>query len=1165
MLVSVKAGVVCVAVLTFAVTLVGQETRGAIRGRVVDSSGAVVPNVSIGATNVSTNVTVSTQSNAGGNYEIPYLLPGTYRLSATLAGFKTYRRDGVELRIGDRVSIEIPMQVGDVVDQVTVTTETPLLETATASMGQVIDQERIANLPIAHGNPYLLLTLSPGLVYTQNPGLDEPFAPTHIVGYSMDGVRANRSEITLDGATNVSVSGNANLMAGWTPPADVVRELKVVTTAFDASVGHTQGGVTAITLKSGGNQPHGSAYFSDMEKVLDANLFFANRAGQPRGDFVYRFWGASLTGPVYIPKVYKGTDRTFFTYAYEHANEQLAQGAGYGAGTLTTPTVAQKQGDFSALLKLGPQYQIYDPATREAASGGRTMVQPLPGNIIPPSRIDPIAKNILGYWSDPNVAGTADGINNLIRVNDLEITGYYTNVVRLDHNFSSRHRLFGRYNMFNRFTPDTQNWFRSVPTGYNSHWRAHGAAIDDVYELGPRTILNARYAFYRLVWHTYPSSAGFNPATLGFPKSYTDAIDPAVWCFPVISISGYAGTLNTWRRWTHQSDSTEVNLTAIRGDHVLRFGGDGRRFRNYQFQPTNASTGAFSFDTTYTRGPYNNSPSSPIGQGLAALLFGLPSGGGVDRRATFAEQSTVWSLYLQDDWRITSKLTLNLGLRWELEGPTTERFNRSVRGYDFQSPHPLNAQVRANYAQKPMQEVPLDQFQLIGGLTFGGVNGQPRTLFSRDWNNLMPRLGLAWSLGSKTVLRGGYGVYFGSFGILLSDVIQSGFSQTTNLVPSLDNGITFVATLKNPFPSGILEPRGAADGVSTFAGRGISFYEENPQATRQQRWQLGVQRELPLRVLLEASYVGNRGSSLQLGKEYRALPLQYLSRSPFRDQPAINYLSEQVPNPFYPLLPGTGLAGTTVSRSYLLSSGKYPHFTGMTGSSYDGYSSFHSLQVKMERRFAQGWTVNTAYQWSKNLQAISRLNGEYSALEKVISDQDRPHRIVVSAIWELPFGKGKRFLASWPVAVDKLLGGWQIQGIYTGQGGPPASWGNVLFLGDIHSITLPAGQRTPERWFNTGAGFDRNSQNQLGSNFRTFPSALSDVRADGTNQWELSVIKGGRIRERVTVQFRGEFLNAFNHVNFSAPNTSPTSTAFGMVTTQRGFPRRVQLGLKLLF
>jgi hypothetical protein len=339
--------------------LPAQETRGAIRGRVVDSSAAVVPNATVGATNIATNVTVSTQSNSDGNYEISFLLPGAYRLTAQLAGFKTYRRD-VQLRIGDRITVEIPMEVGELKDQVSVTAETPLLEAATASLGQVVDRQRIRDLPVAHGNAYLLMALSPGLVYTQNPGLDEPFAPTHIVGYSMDGVRANRSEITLDGSTNVAVNNRwgAYLMACWTPPSDVVQELKVQTTSFDASVGHTQGGVTSITLKSGGNQPHGSGYFSDMEKVLDANLFFANKAGQPRGDFAYRNWGASLTGPVYIPKLYNGKDHTFFTYAYEGAREYRPQGAGYGAGTLTVPTAAEKQGDFSALLKLGAQYQI---------------------------------------------------------------------------------------------------------------------------------------------------------------------------------------------------------------------------------------------------------------------------------------------------------------------------------------------------------------------------------------------------------------------------------------------------------------------------------------------------------------------------------------------------------------------------------------------------------------------------------------------------------------------------------------------------------------------------------------------------------------------------------------------------------------------------------------
>lgn len=549
------------------------------------------------------------------------------------------------------------------------------------------------------------------------------------------------------------------------------------------------------------------------------------------------------------------------------------------------------------------------------------------------------------------------------------------------------------------------------------------------------------------------------------------------------------------------------------------------------------------------------------------MLFGLPTGGGVDRKADFAEQSTVWALYIHDDWRITPNLTVNLGLRYEIEGPMTERFNRTVRGYDFQTASPLEAQVKANYARAPIAEIPPAQFRLLGGLTFPGIGGQPRTLWRRDINNFMPRVGVAYTLGSKTVLRGGLGVYFAPLGIHRGDVgpTQYGFSLRTELIPSLDSGLTFRATLSNPFPDGIQEPRGAADGLMTFLGRSVTFYDETPRAAYQQRWQFSIQRELPQRLLVEAAYVGNRGVALQTTRDLRYLPVKYLSRSPFRDQAVIDYLSEQVPNPFFPLLPGTGLSGANVSRSYLLSSHDYPHFTGLSTTMYAGYSWYHALQVKTERRFAAGWTVNAAYQWSKNMEATSRLNGMESPLEYVISDQDRPHRFVVSAIWELPFGRGRRWLAGAPAIADKLLGGWQVQGIYTGQGGAPLGFGNALFIGNIKDITLPKSQRKPEMWFNINAGFERNSARQLSSNYRLMPSRFSDVRSDGFNLWDLSVLKNTAIREGVSLQIRGEFLNAFNHPMFAAPNTSPTSTAFGQVTSQRGYPRRIQLGAKVLF
>ena len=486
-----------------------------------------------------------------------------------------------------------------------------------------------------------------------------------------------------------------------------------------------------------------------------------------------------------------------------------------------------------------------------------------------------------------------------------------------------------------------------------------------------------------------------------------------------------------------------------------------------------------------------------------------------------------------------------------------------MRGYDFATTNPLDEAAKANYARNPIPELPVSQFHLAGGLTFPGVGSLPRTLYNRDVNNFMPRIGLAYSWGRMTVIRAGYGMFYGPLGNQRRDVIQLGFSQSTEMVPTLDNGVTFRATLADPFPDGIQEPPGASQGLMTYTGRAIEFFHENPEAPVQHRWQFGIQRELPQRVLLELSYVGNRGSSLETTSDFRPLPLDYLSRSVFRDQPNIDYLTTNVANPFSGLLPGTGLAGQNVSRAYLLSGPEQMHFTSMTSTDYRGYSWYHSLQAKTERRFAAGWTLNAAYTWSKAMQATSRLNGYVSPLEYVISDQDRAHRVVISGIWELPFGRGKRWLTAGGAA-DKFLGGWQVQGLYTGQGGPPISFSNVLYVGDVHDITLPAGGRTVERWFNTD-GFERNTARQLSYNYRTFPSRLSDVRADGANLWDLSVIKNTRFRERYNIQFRAEFLNAFNHANFAPPNSSPTSSAFGTVTAQRGFPRRVQITTKFLF
>jgi hypothetical protein len=536
----------------------------------------------------------------------------------------------------------------------------------------------------------------------------------------------------------------------------------------------------------------------------------------------------------------------------------------------------------------------------------------------------------------------------------------------------------------------------------------------------------------------------------------------------------------------------------------------------------------------------------------------LYTGGYIDRNASFAEQSRGMSVFYQDDWKIRRNLTITLGLRYEYEGPLTERYNRTVAGYDFQSANPLDAQVRANYAKSPIPEIAPDQFRLIGGLQFarGGA-------YNADANNLMPRIGLAWTVTPKTVVRAGYGVFFGYLGQRRGDVIQSGFSQRTNVTPTLDNGLTFRLNLANPFLDGLLTPAGSSQGLRTFLGVDISYFTQNPVTPYMQRWQTTVQRELPGRVLLDVGYVGNRGTKLEIGRNLDSVPNQWLSTSPVRDQARIDFMTARIANPFYPLLPGTVLSGTTVPRAQLLLG--YPQFASVSTTTNQGYSWYHSLQVKMERRFAAGYTFQGSYTYSRLREATGYLNGADPLPERVVSAQDFPHRLTLSGIYELPFGRGRKFLGSAKGIGGLIVSGWQTEGVYIAQSGQALGFGNAIFFGDIHNVPLSKSDRTVDSWFNVNAGFERNSSRQLQYNLRTLSSRFSGVRGDGINAFNLSVIKNAALRESVRLQFRAEAINAMNHVMFVNPNTNPTSSAFGTVSDEKSTGRAIQLGVKLLF
>ncbi len=1153
-----------VLLLAFAGAAGAQEARGTITGTVRDSSKAVIPGASVTITNVAMGTSVPVTTNEVGWFQAAYLIPGTYRVAVELAGFKKYLRE-VEVRINDRLELEVPLEIGESAETVNVTASTPLLETTNASLGQVVDARRIAELPTPHGDPYALIGLTAGVSYTGSARLDRPFEPTHIVGYAMDGTRGNRSDLTIDGVPSTATANAGEVIASYVPPPDMVEQFKVQTATFDAAFGNTEGGVTNLSMKSGTNRLRGTAYYNKTPPSLFANDFFANANNIPLSDFTYNRYGGSVGGPVLLPG-YDGRRRTFFMYGFEGIHEARPR----NNGTPTVPTEAMRNGDFSALLALGSQYQIYNPFTRRAIGGGRYQQDPFPGNIIPQALINPVATKVLEFIAKPLTAGTADGTSNFQNPGLLEEIKYATNTIRVDHVITDRQRLYARTSWYDR-NSNYNNYFNNLATGEWFKFVSRQAAVDHVYVLNGSTVLNLRYGYNWFVRGTdsNPANHGFDLTSLGFPASYNAAIPDDIRRFPRFNITGYQGTAIGGEERPNESHSFMATLNKTAGAHAMRTGLEYRRYREPDRFFANNQTGQFDFDATWTRGPLDNSPIAPgsLGQSFASFLLGVPSGGAVVRAASYDEQSTTWGFYVQDDWRVGSRLTLNLGLRYEIETPLTEKDNFSVRGFDAAAAQPMEAAVRAAYARNPVAEVPASQFNVKGGLTFAGVNGQPRGLYEAPKNNFMPRLGAAFKLDEKTVLRGGYGMFYGFLGQRRGDVIQSGFSQTTSLVPSLNNGLTFIDTLSNPFQSGIQEPVGASLGAQTFLGQSITFFDPDPLSPRMQRWQVGVQRELPGRWVFDAKYVGNRGSQIQTSRNLNATPNQFLSTSPVRDQARIDYLGANVPNPFVNLMPvtaGTAFRGVNITRERLLR--PYPQFDAVNTTTNEGLSWYHALQAGLERRFSAGYTIGANYTYSRFTEKIDFMNAPDPEPTKVISSQDVPHRLTVNGILELPIGRGRRLGASAHPAVNAVIGGWQIQGIYTYQSGFPIGFGNIIFTGDLDDIALPASERTVARWFNTGAGFNTASAQQLGANVRTFPLRLDSVRADTVKNVDLSVIKNTTVAGK-NLQLRFESLNALNHPLFPGPNTNVTQVGFGTISasTQQNYARRTQVMVKFIF
>ncbi len=1195
----IAAGIIaCVAAIGLA-----QDFRGSISGRVTESSGAAVPNAKITITNLATNTSATATTDDSGGYALLYLSPGNYRVAVEAKGFKKAVREGIEVRIGDKLELGFALEVGAVTDSVNITAESPLLEASSASAGQVIDQRRIAELPLSDGNPFVLTRLAPGIAYVGDLKFSRPFDNGGTSGIVANGA-PGRNEFTLDGVPNMASGGGLGRVA-FVPPADAVQEFKVETANYDGQQAHTAAATVNVTLKSGTNQLHGSVYEFVRNDVLSANDFFINRTNltalpsrdkdkdgkADRDPLRYNRYGLTVGGPIWTPKKvfgpasYDGRNRSFFFFALEKLKDVFPE-----PGFFTVPTQAERNGDFSALL---PSIVIYDPATARVAPGGRIQRDPFPGNIVPTNRFSAIAKNYLQYYPLPNQPGDSQGRFNYFS-GQPRFDNFHSESYRFDQVISDKQRFFFRYTHNNR-RESRGNW-SGVTNGIratgNFLFRINnGGALDHLYNFSPTTVLNTRVGFSRFNEVNVREHQGaISPASLGFPASTVALFGPEKH-LPLFVIPGFDLLGNSVGDGsTYNVYSVQPTLTRIAGRHAFKAGYDFRSYRENGFAP-GFTAGLYTFG--FTNGPLDTSPGAAIGQELAALLLGRTSFTQIDRNTARSNQTLFNGMFFHDDWKVSSKLTLNLGVRYEYEGATNERYNRNIRAFDTTVSSPIEAAAKAAYALNPIPEVPAASFNVKGGLLF--ADKDHRGFWDADKNNVQPRIGFAYKWNDKTVLRGGWGLYTAPFTI--NGVNQSGFSLSTPAFGSFDGGQTFVSSLENPFPFGVLTPAGASLGLSALLGQGVTFLPRDLNNTQTQRWSFGVQRELPGNWLVELQYVGNHGYDIVAGTNIlNAIPRKYLSTSPFRDQSQIdanNFLNASVTNPFRGLIPGTSLNNALVGRSQLLR--PFPEFGTISTIRNDAYSDYHSLQARAEKRFSKGYTLLASYTWSKLLEATSFLNEVDTQYERRLSEADIPHRLVVSGIWELPFGRGRKFGSNWHHAIDVVAGGWQFQGIGQLQTGrpltfgqissnPTLTYGNLYYNGDITRLktSIKSGNIAgtvfdTSGFYFTDAAVQTNGVvdpvkqradpriSLISNSYRTLPSRFAGFRGDSLNLWDLSVSKNFSFTEKIKLQMRGEFLNAFNHPNFANPNLSPNSSSFGKITGQNNLPRNVQIGLKLIF
>jgi hypothetical protein len=1181
-----------------------QESRGSIAGLVLDSSGGVLPGVTVTIRNNGTNATTVQMTNESGQYTAVLLLPGTYTVSLELSGFQRREYPSVQVHVGERVTLDATLAPASVAESVLVVGESPQLETGRATIGQVINSTLISEIPLGDGTAYGLTRLIPGASFERSYALQRPMDNDNLRGMSITGTI--NSEFTIDGSSNVV----SQARAGIQPPADAIEEFKVETVAYDAQIGHTGAGAVNLALKSGTNDFHGSGSFYNRDDSRSANLFASNRSGSGKTPRNYNRYSAGVGGPVF-------RNKTFFMFSYEKLQDDTIE-------TLTgsVPTARMRTGDFSELLAAG--VQIFDPRTARLVNGV-VVRDPFPGNIIPANRIDPVARAVLGYFPAPNQAPNAEFRQNFFAEQPWTYA-YNFQMVRLDHEFNASHRTYGRF--IRNFRREERFNFAGEINGVEITRGAtdrfnFNYAVGHTATLSPSLVFDLKGSWLRFnddlfpLYEIDPATLGFSGSTVGLigdfrqlPRFAIESSSPTA-AGNVLTLGAQQSGFNSGRNQPFYNIQIAPTFTKITGSHTFKFGYDWRLLRQAE---TNLGWkgGAYNFEGTYTRA--TSAAANQYGQGIAAFLLGIPSNTSImEIRSDYDARVHSHGAFIHDDWRVSDRLTLNLGLRYDLELGLSELENRNTAGFDLTTANPIEAQARANFTANPPAGVPISAsaFSVLGGYTY--LSDDLRNAWNADRNNFQPRAGFTYRLTESSVLRGGVGLFIAPFQVqgvpgIQTALNQTGYSRSTPVPITSDNGLTFNATLANPVPSGqLLAPVGSGLGMRTNLGNapGNVILQErvNPEYWR---YSFGIERQFPGNFLVEISYIGQKGRHLPILEPLNYLPQQFRTQSPVRDATAETFLSQVVSNPFAGLMPESpGSNGATIGRQRLLQ--QFPQFAGTgicTGNNTfcaetdRGSNIYHGVIFRGDKRFSNGFMLMSSYTWSRMRERVTPLN-PWEEPEERVAQVDRPHRITFASVLELPVGRERRWGTNWNPVVDAILGGWQFAAKFEWQTGQPLVFNNNTYYdpacGDPRSLKAQWGEDgsgafqgvdTPiiditcfytlqNQQFRNAAGQPVTflaSEIQLGqSNIRTFPTTLSDLRFMNHHLLDFGLTKNFRVGDRVRVQVRVEALNATNYTLFGSGNvtmTSNTATFMRLNNIDSSTvmkPRDIQIGARVTF